>query len=98
MSSVWVCRHSSIRTYFENIMQVEMTCMDKNGLCLNTGKPCDAVEYAPVVRGRWVHCDYTPRPDDSKFYNGEMYRCSNCERQVAWIQTYCPSCGAKMEG
>lgn len=86
MSSVWVCRHSSIRTYFENIMQVEMTCMDKNGLCLNTGKPCDAVEYAPVVRGRWVF-------NEKYLYNN----CSECNYGIAKRPNYCPSCGAKME-
>lgn len=95
MSSVWVCFYSegTPRRYGSS---KECGCII-DGKCTTTGKPCDAVEYAPVVSGRWVHCDYTPRPDDSKFYNGEMYRCSNCERQVAWIQTYCPSCGAKME-
>lgn len=90
MSSVWVCRHSSIRTYFENIMQVEMTCMDKNGLCLNTGKPCDAIEYAPVVRGRWTGV--------IKAKTRQVATCSACKAVSTYrvITAYCPHCGAKM--
>lgn len=47
------------------------------------------VDAAPVVHGRWWHCD-----DDCELW----YECSVCSASSPIEANYCPSCGAKMDG
>ena len=90
MSSVWVCfyREGTPRRYGSS---KECGCII-DGKCTTTGKPCDAVEYAPVVRGKWEL--YQP---NACFL--AKYRCSVCkEEHRDPSEKYCPNCGAKMSG
>lgn len=59
------------------------------------GAPNELVEYAPVVRGRWI--DYSEPNEDG---NCQCY-CSNCYagdvQRVGEKVPYCWKCGAKMD-
>ncbi len=46
------------------------------------------VDAAPVVHGRWWHCD-----DDCELW----YECSVCSASSPIEANYCPNCGAKMD-
>ena len=84
--SVWVCPKSNIRVYFENIVQAKMDgCMNFDGTCSRDGKPCDAVEYAPRKRGKWIRHPY-----------GELPECSQCHERSSDDGKFCPNCGAEM--
>jgi hypothetical protein len=48
---------------------------------------CPLVE-APVVHGKWI-----PSEDDSK-----VFGCSECHEIVYGTPSYCPRCGARMDG
>ena len=49
-----------------------------------------AADVAPVVHGRWSRVDYEPI--------GHDYFCSLCNHSGASRYSYCPNCGAKMDG
>lgn len=65
----------------------------EDGICKSDDKPCDAVEYRPVVRGKWLRDEYG------------HYTCSVCKKfntdeekdKGVCAFNLCPSCGAKME-
>lgn len=60
-----------------------------------------AADVAPVVHGRWEPQEYTKHCGCGKSYPETMFRCSVCERIAHWQPyglTYCPNCGAKMDG
>lgn len=50
-----------------------------------------AVDAAPVVHGRWEW-----DADGNTGHN--IRRCSVCAMGSGWQTSYCPSCGAKMDG
>jgi hypothetical protein len=60
-----------------------------NGECDISGKPCDAVEDRPVVRGKWIQ---------SMLYSVPTRACSVCGMIMPdfWKGPYC-ECGALME-
>lgn len=54
-------------------------------------------DVAPVKRGHWIE-DYVYDPDP---HDRIRYKCSECDLildGVAECFTYCPNCGAKMDG
>ena len=55
----------------------------------------DAADVEPVRHGRWEH-------DGPSFRGGvDWWHCSECERLVSGVEnrySYCPYCGAKMDG
>lgn len=54
-----------------------------------------AADVEPVRHGRWEH-------DGPSFRGGvDWWHCSECERLVSGVEnrySYCPYCGAKMDG
>ena len=65
-------------------------------------KAIPAVNAAPVVHGRWIKMVGMMPPE----YHGH-YECSRCQWHMkglrnSWTReeelTYCPNCGAKMDG
>lgn len=91
MSSVWVCSAYGGVVPKGTPQQCDRLRGKK---CYRHGtieNDCDAVEYAPVVRGKWEL--YQP---NACFL--AKYRCSVCkEEHRNPSEKYCPSCGAKME-
>lgn len=56
----------------------------------------ELVEYAPVVRGRWIRVP-------SEIGTIDVETCSVCgcgmtERNQFWDAKWCPCCGARMDG
>ena len=64
-----------------------------------------AVEAAPVVHGRWIE---TTIPANTTGHGGvgqdkkKGWICSNCksafDAMLLWCDSFCPNCGAKMDG
>ena len=55
-----------------------------------------AADVAPVVHGRWLHTDWA-------YHWTSLDKCSVCDyhdekRQHLGNYSYCPNCGAKMDG
>ena len=48
-----------------------------------------AADVAPVRRGRWLCVD----TDAEQFF-----LCNRCKKKEYWESSYCPACGAKMDG
>ena len=59
------------------------------------------IEANPVVHGRWKPVKYTAHCSCGKSYGTYHYLCSACN-SIAYAQpyrlSYCPNCGAKMDG
>jgi len=60
-----------------------------------------AVDAVEVVHGRWVGIRYDGYADGCPVY--DLWECSNCREEYesdgdAPPFTYCPNCGAKMDG
>lgn len=89
MSSVWVC---GCRKAFFTADDITACEQQTQGQCSFVLKPCDAVEYAEVKRGKWIVTRY-----DSGY---ETHECSVCHRLFTGTpvdKPYC-NCGARMEG
>lgn len=92
MNSVWVCTkdeqgYCSDENWFVTSPKYCSKC--NNGVCRIDKKSCDAVEYAPVKRGRW-----------ELYHASGAVRCSSCGHipiDGGKGKPYC-YCGAKMEG
>lgn len=72
--------------------------------CVNIVKDAPAVDVAPVVHGRWIHCAG----------KSNLWHCSECGGRIMYNQTrktynikklpvseankFCRNCGAKMDG
>ena len=61
-------------------------------------KGIELVEYAEVKHGKWLPVQYT-------YFGFKRYECSECKDDEYWQkryiehkETYCPNCGAKMDG
>lgn len=52
-------------------------------------------EFQPVIHAKWV---LVRKYRDEDGYINEIFRCSNCEIPRDEEFSYCPSCGAKMDG
>lgn len=52
-------------------------------------------EFQPVIHAKWVR---VRKYRDEDGYINEIFRCSNCEIPRDEEFSYCPSCGAKMDG
>lgn len=79
MSSVWVCSNYQVSDYDPR--------KGKNGYFCGCAHSCDAIEYAPVKRGRWI------------IKNG-VWHCGECSKEMNGVPEYkehCPHCGAKMK-
>lgn len=53
-----------------------------------------AADVEPVRHGRWEFVE-------QRFYRGEfvnLFRCSECKVATDTNSTYCPNCGARMDG
>ena len=50
----------------------------------------ESADVAPVRHGRWVPFHSTAA--------GDIQYCSACEIGCTWKPSYCPNCGAKIEG
>ena len=48
-----------------------------------------AADVAPVRHGRWLCVD----TDTEQFF-----LCNRCKKKEYWESSYCPACGAKMDG
>ena len=48
-------------------------------------------EVAPVVHAYWIE------RNDKSYLEG-LFECSNCSEFNGWRATYCPDCGAGMDG
>lgn len=89
--SVWVCRFSQALEY---ALPLPCHYVDGANRCKKDNGPCDAVEYAPVVRGKWIDTD------ESK----TLLQCSCCGQKVnklvpsllEYYAPYCGKCGALM--
>ncbi len=51
-----------------------------------------AADVMPVAHGRWVAIGADKRG------RGGIFRCSSCNKTCPFICSYCPNCGAKMDG
>lgn len=72
------------------------------GICENHVKDMQTVDAVPVVHGRWIKMVGMMPPE----YHGH-YECSECQWHMkglrnSWTReeelSYCPNCGAKMDG
>ncbi len=52
-------------------------------------------EFQPVIHAKWV---LVRKYRDEDGYINEIFRCSNCEIPRDEKFSFCPSCGAKMDG
>lgn len=50
------------------------------------------LDYAPVVHGKWRVVNVPKR------WGGSTLRCSECNTGTTHHWSYCPNCGAKMDG
>lgn len=50
------------------------------------------LDLAPVVHGEWRVVNVPKR------WGGSTLRCSECNTGTTYQWTYCPNCGAKMDG
>lgn len=93
--SVWVC--SGLVGISDDNPQKCGLKNEKGGCCAYGmgGKPCDAVEYAPVKRGKWLMVFPDGTGKGVMIY--KTPHCSVCKSGNDKIEKYCPSCGAKME-
>lgn len=48
-----------------------------------------AADVAPVRPGRWIYVDTDKE---------EFFVCNRCKKKEYWESSYCPNCGAKMDG
>jgi hypothetical protein len=85
--SVWVC--SKRRCFDSANFSCGFIVGDGSYCKLLGNKPCDAVEYVEVKRGKWILNPDEPRIRD--------WRCSVCGDAGDGYSNYCPSCGAEME-
>jgi len=91
--------------YIKNLCQNPAISEDwLGGVCdaINAVEDVNAVDAVPVVHGRWVKMMGMMPPE----YHGH-YECSECQWHMkglrnSWTReeemTYCPNCGAKMDG
>ena len=97
--SVWVC---SINYVHEGPREEDCPAF-RDGKCYGrNGRICDAIEYAPVKRGKWE----IVRDEKGMLMSDRwIYKCSVCGGEIDMTNTidatgekypYCP-CGAKME-
>lgn len=63
------------------------------------------VDVAPVIHSKWKEADWVkldPSGLGVKITPKAAWRCSNChscfKKKWLWRSTYCPNCGAKMDG
>ena len=97
--SVWVCMGYPL-VYGENAGKKsgepypKEQCSSYNkGECDISGKPCDAVEYAPVKS----QCKWTQTPDGQYETScGQIFEFTNDGPKENGF-THCPYCGCKME-
>lgn len=74
-----------------------------DGYCeaLDRVEDASTVDAAEVVHGHWAPVKYNAHCSCGKSYETYHYLCSACNR-IAYAQpyvlTYCPNCGAKMDG
>ena len=55
-------------------------------------KDLPAADVAEVVHGRWLW------NEEGEIDWEQFYRCSNCGNKEYWESSFCPNCGAKMDG
>ena len=76
--------------YADDARRAILKADPKLAYCIERIKAVDAVE---VVHGRWI--------DQSFVMNGGVVRfciCSECRHEMTFETSYCPNCGAKMDG
>lgn len=64
-----------------------------------------AADVVPVVHAKWEECDYV-EPCVHGFgtirYPNAGLKCTNCvnvfNKKLLWKDSFCPNCGAKMDG
>lgn len=90
MKSVWVCINRP-QVAQKDTKNCDHIRADGSCSCygMTNRKPCDAVEYRPVVRGKWIQ---------SMLYSVPTRACSVCGMIMPdfWKGPYC-ECGALME-
>ncbi len=65
----------------------------------------DPADVLPVVHAKWEECDYV-EPCVHGFgtirYPNTGLKCTNCvnvfNKKLLWKDSFCPNCGAKMDG
>lgn len=85
--------------YIDRAEYCEKYCRCSNEYCDRQSCPiwkAPAADVAPVVHGRWLHTDLA-------YHWTSLDECSVCgyhdeKRQHLGNYSYCPNCGAKMDG
>lgn len=73
--------------------------------CLREISEAPTIDAVPVVHGRWDEVDWVEMESGGheliRTPNAAL-RCSNChncfKKELLWKNSYCPNCGAKMDG
>ena len=59
-------------------------------------KRLPAADSTPMKHGYWIGLDYDGYADGSPVYTS--FECSECGAEYEHDETYCPNCGALMDG
>lgn len=101
----YISRESAVKVLTSIGTQVSDSRRRAVAKCINEIELLHAADVEPVVHGRWDEVDWVEMESGGheliRTPNAAL-RCSNChncfKKELLWKNSYCPNCGAKMDG
>lgn len=84
-------RYISVESTIDDLHTVDPQYQKVVDWCIRVIEAQPAADVAPVRHGHWIPLSQDPMIEDG-------FECSCCGQPNSWPETYCPDCGAKMDG